>query len=152
MINGELGQTGAGLTVEQIRDNPDLSNILGMFVLEYLCSTVYADQSLCSDQLIIDHSLPVWERLHGFWRTLPNFNPHAVSSEPGQDLEGKGRELMFAPCGNGNAGEEEEPENAPDDKIKDASLKDLVEGAAGLKDVNINIGLEDAPNKVRDSC
>ena len=59
---------------------------------------------------------------------------------------------MFAPCGNGNASEEEEPENAPDDEIEDASLKDLVEGAAGLKDVNINIGLEDAPNKVQDSC
>jgi hypothetical protein len=24
--------------------------------------------------------------LHGFWRTLPNFNPWTVSSELGQDL------------------------------------------------------------------
>jgi hypothetical protein len=27
-----------------------------------------------------------WPRLHGFWRTLPNFNPYTVSSDPGQDL------------------------------------------------------------------
>ena len=60
---------------------------------------------------------------------------------------------MFAPCGNGNASKEEEPENKlVDDKIEDTSLKDLVEGAAGLVYVDINIGLEDAPNKVQDSC
>jgi hypothetical protein len=27
-----------------------------------------------------------WPRLHGYWRTLPNFNPYTVSSDPGQDL------------------------------------------------------------------
>jgi hypothetical protein len=27
-----------------------------------------------------------WPRLHGFWHTLPNFNPYTVSSDPGQDL------------------------------------------------------------------
>ena len=27
-----------------------------------------------------------WKHLHGFWRTLPNFNLHTASSEPGQDL------------------------------------------------------------------
>jgi hypothetical protein len=27
-----------------------------------------------------------WPRLHGFWRTLPNFNPYTVTSDPGQDL------------------------------------------------------------------
>jgi hypothetical protein len=30
---------------------------------------------------------PYWERLHGYWRTLPNFNPLTVTSEPDQDLE-----------------------------------------------------------------
>jgi hypothetical protein len=24
--------------------------------------------------------------LHGYWRTLPNFNPYTVTSDPGQDL------------------------------------------------------------------
>jgi len=38
---------------------------------------------------------PIWERLHGFWRTLPSFNPHAVSSEPGQDLEGEALAVLF---------------------------------------------------------
>src|SRR6266852_5424371 len=27
-----------------------------------------------------------WPRLHGFWRTLPNFNLYTVTSDPGQDL------------------------------------------------------------------
>ena len=47
----------------------------------------YTDWSLHSDKLILDYKFPIWECLHGFWRTLPNFNPHVVSSEPGQDLE-----------------------------------------------------------------
>jgi len=33
-----LGQTGAGLSAEEIRLNSDLSNILGMFRLDHLCS------------------------------------------------------------------------------------------------------------------
>jgi len=27
-----------------------------------------------------------WKHLHGFWCTLPNFNPHTALSEPDQDL------------------------------------------------------------------
>ena len=27
-----------------------------------------------------------WPRLHGYWHTLPNFNPYTVSSNPGQNL------------------------------------------------------------------
>lgn len=38
--------------------------------------------------------LPCWERLHGFWRTLPSFNPYSVSSEPGQDLVREAEQLM----------------------------------------------------------
>lgn len=37
---------------------------------------------------------PYWERLHGYWRTLPNFNPLTVTSEPGQDLEADAVELF----------------------------------------------------------
>src|SRR5882762_135128 len=38
---------------------------------------------------------PWWERLHGFWRTLPNFNPVTVSSEPGQDLVEEAKGLLI---------------------------------------------------------
>ncbi len=27
-----------------------------------------------------------WPRLHGYWRTLPNFNPYTITSDPGQGL------------------------------------------------------------------
>jgi hypothetical protein len=36
-INNELGRMGAGLTVEQIRQNPELSKILGTFMIKHLC-------------------------------------------------------------------------------------------------------------------
>jgi len=35
-INTGLGKMGAGLTAEQIKKNPKLKNILGMFMFEYL--------------------------------------------------------------------------------------------------------------------
>ncbi|KAH9010590.1 hypothetical protein EDB84DRAFT_1247002, partial [Lactarius hengduanensis] len=72
-VNLELGRTGAGLTVEEIREDENLTNLL--------------------DKLL--SGFPSWERLHGFWRTLPSFNPHSVSSEPGQDLEGDAMETLF---------------------------------------------------------
>ncbi|KAH9011332.1 hypothetical protein EDB84DRAFT_1590706 [Lactarius hengduanensis] len=72
-VNLELGRTGAGLTVEEIREDENLTNLL--------------------DKLL--SGFPSWERLHGFWRTLPSFNPHSVSSEPGQDLEGDTMETLF---------------------------------------------------------
>ncbi|KAH9060698.1 hypothetical protein EDB87DRAFT_1561651, partial [Lactarius vividus] len=72
----ELGRTGVGLTVEEIRKDSNLSNVLDD-----------------ADKLLI--GFPVWERLHGFWRMLPSFNPHVVSSEPGQDLEGNTIGVLF---------------------------------------------------------
>ena len=44
----------------------------------------YANCSFFLEQL--EQEFPFWKRLHGFWRTLPNFNPYTASSEPGQDL------------------------------------------------------------------
>ncbi|KAH9023020.1 hypothetical protein EDB84DRAFT_1254982, partial [Lactarius hengduanensis] len=72
-FNQELGRTGAGLSADEIRRDESLSNLLGKLLLAF----------------------PVWERLHGFWRTLPSFNPHAVSSEPGQDLETEAFGILF---------------------------------------------------------
>lgn len=115
----------------------------------------YADQSSCSDKLILDHNLLVWEHLHGFWRTLPNFNPNAVLSDPSQDIEGEGWELLFLLHGECNAGKEEKHKNEPvRDEIEDGSLVDLVEGASEIvdhMDADSDAGLEgfdDAPNKV----
>ena len=36
-----------------------------------------------------------WPRLHGFWRTLPDFNPYTVSSEPGQDLAAEAASVLM---------------------------------------------------------
>ena len=43
-------------------------------------------------QLSVD--FPYWERLHGFWRTIPNFNSHPQSAEPGQDLAAQAQEYL----------------------------------------------------------
>ncbi|KAH9051039.1 hypothetical protein EDB87DRAFT_1550656, partial [Lactarius vividus] len=75
-FNQELGRTGAGLSVDEIWRDESLSNLLG-----------------ASRKLLL--GFPIWERLHGFWRTLPSFNPHTVSSEPGQDLEGEALGVLF---------------------------------------------------------
>jgi hypothetical protein len=40
-----------------------------------------------------------WPRLHGFWRTLPNFNPYTVSSDPGQDLVEEAHSVLLGPSG-----------------------------------------------------
>lgn len=52
----------------------------------------YANQKKNSEQL--EQEFPFWKRLHGFWRTLPNFNPHTASSEPGQDLAAEALALI----------------------------------------------------------
>jgi hypothetical protein len=46
-------------------------------------------------ELEID-AFPAWPRLHGFWRTLPNYNPFTVSSEPGQDMAGAAADALLS--------------------------------------------------------
>ena len=86
------------------------------------------------------------------WRTLLNFNPHAVSSEPSQNLEAKARDLLFPSYGHDDASEAEVPGNRIEgDKDEDANLLDMVEGAVRLVDVDLNIRLsrfDNAPDKV----
>jgi len=76
------------------------------------------------DQLIINHKLPIWERLHGLWRTLLNFNPDVASSDPGQDLEGQALRLMFTSRREGG--------DVSDEEIEDATLLDVEEDAGPL--------------------
>lgn len=45
----------------------------------------------------LKQEFPYWRRLYGFWRTLLNFNPHTVSPEPGQDLEGEAMAHIHSP-------------------------------------------------------
>jgi len=42
----------------------------------------------------MQEDFPYWERLHGYWHTLPNYNPLTVTSKPDQDLEGGTCELF----------------------------------------------------------
>ena len=61
-------------------------------------------------------SLELWERLHGLWRTLPNFNPFTVSSEPGQRLDEDAQDLLFPShtgAGSGEDTEEGDPMSFP---------------------------------------
>ncbi|KAJ7163659.1 hypothetical protein C8R46DRAFT_902539, partial [Mycena filopes] len=72
-FNTELGQTGAGLDYDQIDVGSDIYNKI--------------------DELNEKYKLPYWERLHGFWRTLPNFNPTVKMAEPGQDIAAEALKL-----------------------------------------------------------
>ena len=56
--------------------------------------------------------------------------------------------------GGGNVSEEDEPENElEEDKIEGASLLDMIGGAAGVMDTDIELGRSDndGPNEVRDN-
>ena len=39
-------------------------------------------------------NFPFWEHLHGLWRTLPNFNLHPLSLDPGQGIGKQMESLM----------------------------------------------------------
>jgi hypothetical protein len=71
-FNEALGRTGAGLRYEDVEEGSSLWNLI--------------------EQL--EQDFPYWKRLHGFWRTLPNFNPYTASSEPGQDLASEALALV----------------------------------------------------------
>ena len=55
-----------------------------LLVRFFVFAMAYANCSFFPEQL--EQEFLFWKRLHGFWRTLPNFNPYTASSEPGQDL------------------------------------------------------------------
>ncbi|KAH9955578.1 hypothetical protein BGW80DRAFT_1466923 [Lactifluus volemus] len=71
-FNKKLGQTGAGLQYKDLEEGSNLQNLV--------------------EQL--EQDFPYWKHLHGFWCTLPNFNPYTASSEPGQDLAAEALALV----------------------------------------------------------
>lgn len=87
-FNTELGRTGAGLDYSEVTPGSDLHNLIDKLKLEF----------------------PYWERLHGYWRTLPNYNPVTVNSEPGQDLEAQAMALLTTE----DTGEGEKDDSVPD--------------------------------------
>ena len=86
-FNETLGRTGAGLRYEDVEEGTNLWNLIGEFMVPSLAHAYCFLEQLEQD-------FPYWKRLHGFWRTLPNFNPYTASSEPGQDLAGEALALL----------------------------------------------------------
>ncbi|KAJ7233813.1 hypothetical protein C8J57DRAFT_1532137 [Mycena rebaudengoi] len=100
-FNTELGQTGAGLKYEDITPGSDIHNKIEL----------------------LKASFPWWERLHGYWRTLPNFNPFTVSSEPGQDVAAQALALLM------DGRESVAPQSPPWDIEKELDKEEEHEGS-----------------------
>lgn len=127
LFNEKLGQTGAGLKFEDVEEGSALSNLIGWFPfslpLPTMLIVVFPEQ--------LEQEFPFWKRLHGFWRTLPNFNPYTASSEPGQDLAADALALIHGrrDCNdNEHGGSElgddfygEETQNAADERVDSAT-------------------------------
>jgi hypothetical protein len=101
------------------------------------------------DALIVEYKFPFWDRLHGFWRTIPNFNPNVVSTDPSQDLAATAERLMFTLRGTGNVSEVEDKDASPPDPDMDEELED-----ADARDMDIEDeleGFDDPLDEVRGS-
>ncbi|KAK7467555.1 hypothetical protein VKT23_004608 [Stygiomarasmius scandens] len=91
--NNRIGKTGAGLDYSQVEEGSALQNLIQQEIANF----------------------PAWERLHGFWRKLPNYNPFPVSSEPGQQLAEAASDVLLRvssekqvqPEGSGNSSSDE---------------------------------------------
>ncbi|TRM56844.1 hypothetical protein BD626DRAFT_413020 [Schizophyllum amplum] len=62
-VNDDLGRTGAGLSVEDVLKDPILENKIRTSRRDF----------------------PFWRQLHGWWVTLPNFNPYTTTSDQAQN-------------------------------------------------------------------
>jgi hypothetical protein len=84
----------------------------------------------------LEQDFPYWKRLHGFWRTLPNFNPYTVSSEPGQDLAAEA--LTLIQC-RGESGDDENDSSSDDHPAPDVDINNQVNLNGGGKVSNLSI-------------
>jgi hypothetical protein len=77
----DLGQTGAGLSYNELLTSP-FKNLLGEYILiSITIDTIY---------IVLDEKaaqFPWFSQLHGFWCTIPNFNPIRATSHPDQNLK-----------------------------------------------------------------
>jgi hypothetical protein len=71
------------LKAEDVTPDSEIANIIGMLNLHY---DVYCAKLTDYTTEKETQNFKWWPRLHGYWRTLPNFNPYTVTSDPGQDL------------------------------------------------------------------
>ena len=93
------------------------------------------------DKLTSDNHFSFWDRLHGFWRKLPNFNLMAVSAEHGQYLKTKMRVAMSLSKSKNNViGGVEESEDA-------TLVQDIINDIPGVMDVEDGFN-DDTPNEV----
>jgi hypothetical protein len=89
--------------------------------LVHLFFTIAHTKNLFLEQL--EQGFPFWKRLHGFWRTLPNFNPYTASSEPGQDLAADALALIRG-RGQDNENDDEEDEAFGADDAQGGAIND----------------------------
>ena len=89
--------------------------------LVHLLFTVAHAKNFFLEQL--EQEFPFWKRLHGFWRTLPNFNPYTASSEPGQDLAADALALIQG-RGQDNENDKEEDEAFGADDAQGGAIND----------------------------
>src|SRR6267142_2619962 len=59
---------------------------LNLLILSVCCTLISLHQRLTLDSAKYESKFPYWTHLHGFWQTLPNFNPQPLSSDPGQEI------------------------------------------------------------------
>jgi hypothetical protein len=43
----------------------------------------------------VEHDFPWFPHLHGYWQSIPSFNPHPASTQLGQNLQSDAQELLF---------------------------------------------------------
>jgi hypothetical protein len=92
------------------------------------------------DKLTSDNNFPFWDRLHGFWSKLPNFNPMAVSAEHGQLLKTDLRAVVSSKIKDDVIWGGEESEDA-------TPAQDSIEDFPGVMDVEDGFD-DDAPDEV----
>ncbi|KAH9952702.1 hypothetical protein BGW80DRAFT_1469404 [Lactifluus volemus] len=82
-VNERISKTGAGLKPEDVTPGSEIANLIEQEILNFKW----------------------WPRLHGYWCTLPNFNPYTVSSDLGQDLANAALSVLMG--GHGDLGSDE---------------------------------------------